>query len=88
MYGRSDLSWAHDRLFVAGVVRHMEILSLDSQGKPMLPYTHPQRALAIDAHARIAFTWMYRNETKENAINFLRKAHAWFGSLGGVPRRS
>lgn len=38
--------------------------------------------VAIDDHARIAFTQMYRDETKENAIDFLLKAHAWFSSLG------
>jgi len=38
--------------------------------------------VAIDDHARIAFTRMYRDETKENAIDFLHQAHAWFSTLG------
>lgn len=38
--------------------------------------------VAIDDHARIAFTRMYRDETKDNAIDFLLKAQAWLSSLG------
>jgi transposase InsO family protein len=42
--------------------------------------------VAIDDHARIAFTRMYADETKENAIDFLHQAHAWFTSLGVQPK--
>jgi transposase InsO family protein len=42
--------------------------------------------VAIDDHARIAFTHMYRDETKENAIDFLLKAHAWLAALGIRPK--
>lgn len=42
--------------------------------------------IAIDDHARIAFTRMYANETKENAIDFLGKAYAWYTSLGMRPK--
>lgn len=42
--------------------------------------------IAIDDHARIAFTRMYANETKENAIDFLAKAHAWYTALGIHPK--
>jgi len=42
--------------------------------------------VAIDDHARIAFTQMYRDETANNAIDFLGKAHAWFAALGVHPK--
>jgi transposase InsO family protein len=42
--------------------------------------------VAIDDHARIAFTQMYRDETKENAIDFLVKTHAWLTALGVQPK--
>jgi transposase InsO family protein len=42
--------------------------------------------VAIDDHARVAFTQMYRDETAANAIDFLNQAHAWFRALGVKPR--
>lgn len=38
--------------------------------------------IAIDDHARLAFTRRYADETKENAIDFLARAHAWYTALG------
>jgi transposase InsO family protein len=42
--------------------------------------------VAIDDHARIAFTRMYRDETKNNAIDFLGQVHAWLTSLDVKPK--
>jgi transposase InsO family protein len=42
--------------------------------------------VAIDDHARIAFTELYPDETQENANRFLGKAHAYFCSLGVRPK--
>lgn len=42
--------------------------------------------IAIDDHARLAFTRIVANETKENAIDFLAKAHAWYTALGIQPK--
>lgn len=38
--------------------------------------------VAIDDHARIAFTQMHPNETKPQALAFLRAAVAYYASLG------
>jgi len=38
--------------------------------------------VAVDAHARIAFTDLYPEETKQSAGKFLLNAHAYFKSLG------
>jgi transposase InsO family protein len=42
--------------------------------------------VAIDDHARIAFTALYPDETKESACQFLANAYAFFRSLGVRPR--
>ena len=42
--------------------------------------------VAIDDHARIAFTRMYPDETRQNAIDFLHQAHAWFTCIGVKPK--
>jgi transposase InsO family protein len=42
--------------------------------------------IAIDDHARIAFTELYPDETQENANSFLMKANAYFCSLGVRPK--
>jgi len=38
--------------------------------------------VAIDDHSRIGFTDMYPDESKQSAVQFLRNAVAYFGSLG------
>jgi transposase InsO family protein len=43
--------------------------------------------VAIDDHARIAFTHMYPDETKESAIAFLRAAIAYYAGLGITMKR-
>jgi transposase InsO family protein len=43
--------------------------------------------VAIDDHARIAFTQMHPNETKACAVAFLRAAVAYYASLGVTIRR-
>ena len=43
--------------------------------------------VAIDDHARIAFTDMYPNETKASAAQFLQNTVAYFRALGVRPRR-
>lgn len=43
--------------------------------------------VAIDDHARIAFTQMKRDERRDNAIAFLRATVAYFASLGVTVRR-
>ena len=42
--------------------------------------------VAIDDHARIAFTELYPDETQENANRFLANAHAYYCSLGVRPK--
>lgn len=42
--------------------------------------------VAIDDHARIAFTELYPDETQDNANRFLNHAHAYFCSLGVRPK--
>lgn len=42
--------------------------------------------VAIDDHARIAFTELYPDETQENANRFLANTHAYFCSLGARPK--
>ena len=42
--------------------------------------------IAIDDHARIAFTELYPDETQENANRFLANTHAYFCSLGVCPK--
>ena len=42
--------------------------------------------IAIDDHARIAFTELYPDETQENANRFLANTHAYFCSLGVRPK--
>ncbi len=43
--------------------------------------------VAIDDHARIAFTQMHPNESKASAVAFLRAALAYYASLGITVRR-
>jgi transposase InsO family protein len=38
--------------------------------------------VAIDDHSRIAFTAMYPNQKASSSIDFLRRATAWFATLG------
>jgi hypothetical protein len=38
--------------------------------------------VAIDDHARIAFTDMHPDEKIPNAVQFLRNAHAYYASMG------
>lgn len=42
--------------------------------------------VAIDDHARIAFTELYPDESQESACRFLRNAHAYFSSLKARPQ--
>jgi len=42
--------------------------------------------VAIDDHARIAFTELYPDETQENANRFLANAHTYYSSLGMRPK--
>lgn len=42
--------------------------------------------VAIDDHARVAFTDLYPDETEESACSFLAKCHAYFSSLGARPK--
>jgi transposase InsO family protein len=42
--------------------------------------------VAVDDHARVAFTELYPDETKEHAARFLRNCIAYLGSLGVQPR--
>lgn len=42
--------------------------------------------VAIDDHARIAYTELYADESQESACHFLAKAHAYYCSLGAKPR--
>jgi transposase InsO family protein len=42
--------------------------------------------VAIDDHARVAFTELYPDETKESACSFLAKCHAYYSSLGARPK--
>lgn len=39
--------------------------------------------VAVDDHARIAFTGMQPNERQESAVQFLRDAVAYYGRLRG-----
>lgn len=43
--------------------------------------------VAIDDHARLAFTAMHPDEKKEQAVEFLRNAVAYYGRLGVTVRR-
>lgn len=43
--------------------------------------------VAVDDHARIAFTPMHPDETKRSAVHFLREAVAWYAGLGARVRR-
>jgi transposase InsO family protein len=43
--------------------------------------------VAVDDHARIAYTELYPDETQENACRFLANAHAYYSSLGARPKR-
>ncbi|ODV41687.1 hypothetical protein AWV79_33980 [Cupriavidus sp. UYMMa02A] len=43
--------------------------------------------VAVDDHARIAFTAMHPDEKKESAVQFLRDAVAYYASLGITVRR-
>ena len=38
--------------------------------------------VAVDDHARVAFTAMHSDERKESAVQFLREAVAYYGRLG------
>ncbi|HZN47481.1 MAG TPA: IS481 family transposase, partial [Ramlibacter sp.] len=38
--------------------------------------------VAVDDHARIAFTAVYADDTKHSATQFLQNAHAYYASLG------
>jgi len=49
--------------------------SVDGAGWEML-------FVAIDDHARIAFTDIHSDEKTPNAVQFLRNAHAYYASLG------
>lgn len=49
--------------------------SVDGAGWEML-------FVAIDDHARIAFTDLHTDEKSANAVQFLRNAHAYYASLG------
>lgn len=42
--------------------------------------------VAIDDHARIAFTEIYPDESKESACRFLSNAHKYYCSLGARPK--
>jgi hypothetical protein len=42
--------------------------------------------VAIDDHARIAYTELYPDESQENACRFLANAHAYYSSLGVKPK--
>lgn len=42
--------------------------------------------VAIDDHARVAFTELYPDETQESACSFLAKCHAYYSSLGARPK--
>ena len=42
--------------------------------------------VAIDDHARIAFTELYPDETKESACSFLANCHAYYSALGARPK--
>lgn len=42
--------------------------------------------VAIDDHARVAFTELYPDETKDSACSFLAKCHAHYSSLGARPK--
>jgi transposase InsO family protein len=42
--------------------------------------------IAIDDHARIAYTEMHPDESQENACCFLANAHAYYCSLGARPK--
>lgn len=42
--------------------------------------------VAVDDHARIAFTELYPDESQENACRFLMNAHAYYASLGARPK--
>ena len=43
--------------------------------------------VAVDDHARIAFTGMQPNERQESAVQFLRDAVAYYGKLGVTIKR-
>jgi transposase InsO family protein len=42
--------------------------------------------VAVDDHARIAYTELYSDESQENACRFLENAHAYYSSLGAKPK--
>ena len=42
--------------------------------------------VAIDDHARIAYTELYPDETQENACRFLANAYEYYSSLGAKPK--
>jgi transposase InsO family protein len=42
--------------------------------------------VAVDDHARIAYTELYPDESQENACRFLANAHAYYSSLGAKPK--
>ena len=43
--------------------------------------------VAIDDHARIAFTDVYQDDTKISATQFLQNAHAYYASMGVTVKR-
>ena len=42
--------------------------------------------VAVDDHARIAYTELYPDESQENACRFLANAHAYYSALGARPK--
>ena len=43
--------------------------------------------VAIDDHARVAYTELYPDESQESACRFMANAHAYYCSLGAKPKR-
>jgi transposase InsO family protein len=43
--------------------------------------------VAVDDHARIAYTELHPDESQESACSFLANAHAYYCSLGAKPKR-
>ena len=43
--------------------------------------------VAVDDHARIAYTELYPDESQQSACRFLANAHAFYSSLGARPQR-
>jgi transposase InsO family protein len=67
-----------NRAATAGVTRNR-------RSEPVIGYSYLHTA--IDDHSRLAYTEILADETRDTAVAFWRRAHAWFTSCGITVRR-